>query len=250
MSLGQIFASEFLGTMVLLLLGAGVCATNNLNKSKGKGSGWVLINFGWAFAVFAGVYVAFSTGGHLNPAVTIGKAVAFMMDGKTELATGVPVTAANIAIYIIAQFLGAFVGAVLAWATYKKQFDADADPAAKLGCFATGPEVRSPGWNVVTEAVGTFVLVFWVFVSGGTESGLGPLGVALIIFAIGASTGGPTGYAINPARDFAPRLAHQVLPIPGKGSSDWGYAWVPFVGPILGAIIAALIAVPYMGMFA
>lgn len=238
----QIFLSEFTGTALLLLLGAGVCATNNLNKSKGKAGGWLLINFGWGLAVFVGVYAAWRTGGHLNPAVTIALAIA-----DKDLATGVPATAGNIAIYIVAQLLGAFVGAVLAWAAFKKQFDATEDPGAILGTFSTGPEVRSYGWNVVTEALGTFVLIAFVLVAGNTPAQVGPLAVALVIVAIGASLGGPTGYAINPARDLGPRIAHAVLPIPHKGSSDWAYSWVPIVGPIVGAIAAALIIPPIVG---
>lgn len=244
---GQIFLSEFLGTAVLLTLGAGVVATNLLPKSKGRGTGWLMVNFGWGFAVFAGVYVAYSTGGHLNPAVTIAKVVAHSFDSSVTLngpaigKGGVAVTFANVMIYIIAQLLGAFVGAVLAWLAYKKQFDEDLDPALKLGVFSTGPEERSYGWNVVTEAIGTAVLIVWVLVAGSTSSGLGPLGVAIIIVAIGASLGGPTGYAINPARDLGPRIAHAVLPIKGKGSSDWAYSWVPIVGPIIGAILATVL---------
>lgn len=206
-----------------------------------------MVNFGWGFAVFAGVYVAYSTGGHLNPAVTIAKVVAHSFDSSVTLngpaigKGGVAVTFANVMIYIIAQLLGAFVGAVLAWLAYKKQFDEDLDPALKLGVFSTGPEERSYGWNVVTEAIGTAVLIVWVLVAGSTSSGLGPLGVAIIIVAIGASLGGPTGYAINPARDLGPRIAHAVLPIKGKGSSDWAYSWVPIVGPIIGAILATVL---------
>lgn len=235
--------SEFLGTAVLLLLGGGVVANHLLPKSKGKGGGWLLINIGWGFAVFAGVYVAYATGGHLNPAVTIAKVVAHMFDDSVTLAGDIAVTGANVAVYILAQFLGAFVGAVLMYLTYKKHFDEDCDPALKLGVFSTGPEIRSYGWNVFTEAVGTAVLIIWIFVSGATEnaSGLGALGVAIIIVSIGASLGGPTGYAINPARDLGPRIAHAVLPIKGKGGSDWGYSWVPVVGPIIGAIVAVVI---------
>jgi len=244
---GQIFISEFLGTAVLLLLGAGVVATNLLPKSKGRGTGWLMVNFGWGFAVFAGVYVAYATGGHLNPAVTIAKVVGHMFDSSVTLngpaigEGGIAVTALNVTIYIVAQFLGAFVGAVLAWLAYKKQFDEDLDPALKLGVFSTGPEDRSYGWNTVTEAIATAVLIIWVFVSGYSASGLGPLGVAIIIVVIGASLGGPTGYAINPARDLGPRIAHAVLPIKGKGGSDWAYSWVPVVGPIIGAIVATVI---------
>ena len=244
---GQIFLSEFLGTAVLLTLGAGVVATNLLPKSKGRGTGWLMVNFGWGFAVFAGVYVAYSTGGHLNPAVTIAKVVAHGFDPSVTLngpaigKGGIAVTFANVMIYIIAQLLGAFVGAVIAWLAYKKQFDEDLDPALKLGVFSTGPEDRSYGWNTVTEAIGTAVLIIWVLLAGSTTSGLGPLGVAIIIVAIGASLGGPTGYAINPARDLGPRIAHAVLPIKGKGSSDWASSWVPIVGPIIGAILATVL---------
>ena len=237
----QLFWSEFLGTAVLLLLGGGVVATNLLPKSKGKGGGWLVINWGWGLAVFAGVYVAFRSGGHLNPAVTIAKAVGHAFDSSVELAPGVAVNATNILVYIVAQFLGAFVGAVLCWLTFKKHFDEDCDPALKLGVFSTGPEIRSYGWNCLTEAIGTAVLVLWVFVSGHTETAVGPLGVALIIVVIGNSLGGPTGYAINPARDLAPRIAHAILPIKGKGGSDWGYSWVPVVGPIIGAIVATVL---------
>ena len=238
---GQIFWSEFLGTAVLLLLGGGVVATNLLPKSKGKGGGWLLINWGWGLAVFAGVYVAFRSGGHLNPAVTIAKAVGHAFDSSVELAPGVAVNATNILVYFVAQFLGAFVGAVLVWLTFKKHFDEDCDPALKLGVFSTGPEIRSYGWNCLTEAIGTAVLILWVYVSGYTETAIGPLGVALIIVVIGNSLGGPTGYAINPARDLGPRIAHAILPIKGKGGSDWGYSWVPVVGPIIGAIVGTAI---------
>ena len=238
---GQLFWSEFLGTAVLLLLGGGVVATNLLPKSKGKGGGWLVINWGWGLAVFAGVYVAFRSGGHLNPAVTIAKAVGHAFDSSVELAPGVAVNTTNILVYFVAQFLGAFVGAVLCWLTFKKHFDEDCDPALKLGVFSTGPEIRSYGWNCLTEAIGTAVLVLWVFVSGHTETAVGPLGVALIIVVIGNSLGGPTGYAINPARDLAPRIAHAILPIKGKGGSDWGYSWVPVVGPIIGAIVGTVL---------
>ena len=238
---GQLFWSEFLGTAVLLLLGGGVVATNLLPKSKGKGGGWLLINWGWGLAVFAGVYVAFRSGGHLNPAVTIAKAVGHAFASAVALAPGVAVNTTNILVYIVAQFLGAFVGAVLCWLTFKKHFDEDCDPALKLGVFSTGPEIRSYGWNCLTEAIGTAVLILWVYVSGYTETAIGPLGVALIIVVIGNSLGGPTGYAINPARDLGPRIAHAILPIKGKGGSDWGYSWVPVVGPIIGAIVGTAI---------
>lgn len=236
-SLGSIFLSEFLGTMFLILLGVGVVATHLLTKSKGKGGGWLMINFGWGLAVFVGVYVAYGTGGHLNPAVTLGLWAA----GKTEFMPGIPVNLATICTYIVAQFLGAFVGAVLAWLVYKKQYDEHENQAEILGTFCTGPEIRSYGWNVVTEAIATFVLVAWVLVSGCTKTAVGPLAVAMVIVAIGASLGGPTGYAINQARDLGPRIAHAVLPIKGKGGSDWSYAWVPVVGPTIGGILAGVV---------
>lgn len=247
-NLWDVFASEFFGTTMLLLLGAGVVATNLLPKSKGRGGGWLMINWGWGLAVFVGVYAAWKTGGHLNPAVTVAKVVAYWFDPEVTLngaavgsATAVDVTFGNVLVYFAAQFLGAFVGAVLAYLAFKKQFDQDCDPALKLGVFSTGPEVRSYGWNLATEAIATSVLIVFVMVAGGTPIDVGPLAVALVIVGIGASLGGPTGYAINPARDLGPRIAHAVLPIKGKGGSDWGYAWVPVVGPIIGAVVAVVV---------
>jgi glycerol uptake facilitator protein len=237
-SIGEAFLSEFLGTAVLLLLGAGVVANVILPKTKGFGGGWLLINFGWGLGVFTAVYVAFKSGAHLNPAVTLGIWAA----GKDEFAPGIEVNAANGFMYITAQFAGAAVGAALAYLAYKKHFDEDADPGVKLGVFSTGPELRSYGWNFVTEVIATFVLVFWVVISGNTPAQIGPLGVALVVVAIGASIGGPTGYAINPARDLGPRIAHALLPIRGKGSSDWSYAWVPVLGPAVGGILGGLLA--------
>ena len=243
-TLTQIFASEALGTFLLILLGCGVVAGVVLPTSKAKDSGWIVITMAWGLAVFVGVYAAYKTGAHLNPAVTIGLAVA----GR-DLAEGIPASATNIMVYFAAQMLGAILGATAVWLTYKKQFDQKADAAAKLGVFATGPAVRSYGWNVVTEAVGTFVLLAWIIASGKTPSGLGPLAVALVIVVIGLSLGGPTGYAINPARDLGPRIAHAILPIPGKGGSDWAYSWVPIVGPIIGAVAAGLIVPHIAGLF-
>jgi len=237
-SIGEAILSEFLGTATLLLLGAGVVANVILPKTKGFGGGWLLINFGWGLAVFTAVYVAFKSGAHLNPAVTLGIWAA----GKEEFAPGIEVTAANGFLYIAAQFAGAAVGATLAYLAYKKHFDQDAEPGIKLAVFSTGPELRSYGWNFVTEVIGTFVLVFWVVISGNTPAQIGPLGVALVVVAIGASLGGPTGYAINPARDLGPRIAHALLPIRGKGSSDWGYSWVPVLGPAAGGILGGLAA--------
>ena len=236
MTIGDAFVSELLGSAVLILLGAGVVATAILPKSKGFNGGWLLINFGWGFAVFAGVYVAYKSGGHLNPAVTLGLFVAGL-----DYAKGLDPTVSNMFIYFAAQLIGAFIGAVLAYLAFKKHFDEDADPATKLGVFATGPAIRSYGWNFVTELLGTFVLVFWVIVSGKTPSALGPLAVALLIVGIGASLGGPTGYAINPTRDLGPRIAHFVLPIKDKGSSDWAYSWVPIAGPLAGGVLAGLL---------
>ena len=226
---GQIFLYETLGTAMLLLLGCGVVATAILRDSKGYGGGWLLINFGWGLGVYAGVYVAFVSGAHLNPAVTISQ---WMMGN---------ITAGQVPVYFAGEFLGAFLGAVIAYLAFKLHFDAEEDPGAKLAVFSTGPAIRNYGWNLVTEIVGTFVLIFVILISGGTPTEVGPLFVALLVVGIGASLGGPTGYAINPARDLGPRIAHAVLPIKGKGSSDWGYSWVPVVGPIIGAIIATLV---------
>ena len=226
---GQIFLYETLGTAMLLLLGCGVVATAILRDSKGFGGGWLLINFGWGLGVFAGVYVAFPTGAHLNPAVTV-----------SQLMVGA-ITGGQAIFYFLGEFVGAFLGAVVAWVAYKQHFDVEEDAGAKLAVFSTGPAIRSYGWNLVTEIIGTFVLIFLILVSGGTPSQVGPLFVALVVVGIGNSLGGPTGYAINPARDLSPRIAHAILPIPGKGSSDWGYSWVPIVGPIIGSVLATLL---------
>ena len=229
LSLGHIFLYETLGTMLLLLLGTGVVATAILKSSKGEGGGWLLINFGWGLGVFVGVYVAFPTGGHLNPAVTVSQ---WMMGN---------INAAQAFTYFGAEFLGAFLGAVLCWLAFRDHFDAEEDPGKKLGVFSTGPAIRNPLWNAITEVIATFVLIFWVLISGGTPTQVGPLAVALVVVGIGASLGGPTGYAINPARDLGPRIAHAILPIKGKGTSDWGYAWIPVVAPIIGAVLATLL---------
>lgn len=234
--IGEVFLSEMLGTALLLLLGAGVVANAILPKTKGFGGGWLLINFGWGLAVFVGVYTAFRSGAHINPAVTIG-----LWAGGLDFAPGVEASAANAAVYLGAQLLGAFIGAVLAWLVYREHFEVDADPAVKLAVFSTGPAIRSYAWNFVTEVIATFVLVFWVVVNGETPSELGPLAVSLVVVGIGASLGGPTGYAINPARDLGPRIAHAVLPITGKGSSDWSYSWVPVLGPLVGGVLGGLL---------
>ncbi len=236
--MGEVFLSEVIGTGLLLLLGAGVVANVILPRTKGFGGGWLLINFGWGLAVFVGVFAAYRSGAHLNPAVTLG----LLANGADEYAPGVAVTLTSTLVYLVAELLGAFLGAVLAFLCYKNHFDEPADPAVKLGVFSTGPEIRSYGWNFLTEVVGTFVLVYIILQFGNTPHEMGPLAVALLVVAIGASLGGPTGYAINPARDLGPRIAHAVLPIKGKGSSDWGYSWVPVAGPIVGGVLAGLLA--------
>ncbi|MFC8598512.1 MULTISPECIES: MIP/aquaporin family protein [unclassified Isoptericola] len=246
----QAFWSEILGTATLILLGAGVVANVILPRNKGFDGGWLLINFGWGLAVFAGVFVAYKSGAHLNPAVTIGLFTAdlpfYSVTGPGGAITAtIEPTVGNMFIYFGAEMIGAIIGAVLAFIAYKKHFDEEAPAPIKLAVFSTGPEIRSYGWNFVTEVLATFVLVFFVVVSGKTPSGLGPLAVALIVVGIGASLGGPTGYAINPARDLGPRIAHAFLPIRGKGSSDWSYAWVPVAGPLVGGVLAGLLGAAY-----
>ncbi|MFS0698805.1 MIP/aquaporin family protein [Cellulomonas sp. 179-A 4D5 NHS] len=249
-TMAQVLMSEVVGTALLILLGAGVVANVILPRNKGFDGGWLLINFGWGLAVFVGVYAAFRSGAHLNPAVTIGLFAAQEPFASARVGERLEVTVeptfSNMLLYFGAELLGAFIGAVLAYLAYKKHFDEDADPATKLAVFSTGPAIRSYGWNLVTEVLGTFVLVFWVVGSGRTPSGLGPLAVALVVVGIGASLGGPTGYAINPARDLGPRIAHALLPIRGKGSSDWSYAWVPVVGPLLGGLLGGLAGAAYV----
>ncbi len=234
----EVFVAETFGTMLLLLLGTGVVANVALAKTKGNNGGFLMVNFGWGLAVFAGIYVAALSGAHLNFAVTMG----LLFNGDTaEYAPGVDKTLVTTLAYLAAQMIGSILGAVLCWLSYKQHFDAEPEPANKLGVFATGPAIRSYGWNLVTEIIGTFVLVFVIISMGSTPSELGPLAVALLVVGIGASLGGPTGYAINPNRDLGPRIAHALLPIKGKGSSDWAYAWVPIVGPIIGGSLAGII---------
>jgi glycerol uptake facilitator len=233
------FLAEVLGTMLLIILGDGVVANVVLNKTKGQSSGWIVITTGWALGVTVAVYaVGTFSGAHLNPAVTIGLASI----GKFSWGL-VPV-------YIGAQMLGAFLGATIVWLAYLPHWRETPDPAAKLAVFCTGPAIRSPVSNIITEVIGTAVLVLGVLAiltpknlnpDYGWNVGLGPALVGVIVWAIGLSLGGPTGYAINPARDLGPRLAHAVLPIAGKGGSDWGYAWIPVVAPIVGGVIAALL---------
>ncbi len=227
----QIF-SEFLGTAMLILLGSGVCAAVNLEKSKAQASGWIVIAAGWATAVTIAVYASSFMGpAHLNPAVTIGMAVA----GNFAWHLVVP--------FIIAQILGAMAGAALVWLTYLPHWAETKDQGAILGTFATGPAIRNLPANLISEVIGTFVLVFVLLAFGQTTfaDGTNPLVVGILILAIGLSLGGATGYAINPARDFGPRLAHQLLPIANKGTSDWGYSLIPIVGPIIGGVLAAIV---------
>jgi glycerol uptake facilitator protein len=240
-NIGVVFLSEIVGTAMLVLLGCGVVANVALAKNKGLGGGFLMVNIGWGLAVFAGVIVAYNSGAHLNPAVTLGLAAS----GASEFGSGVPVNVVSVLVYIAGEMIGAILGAIVVWLAYKQHFDAEPEPANKLGVFSTGPAIRSYGWNLVTEIIGTFVLVFVVIASSGGRQGesgglaaLGALPVALLVIVIGTSLGGPTGYAINPARDLGPRIAHFILPIKGKGSSDWAYSWVPVVGPIIGGVIA------------
>ncbi|MGG2464958.1 MIP/aquaporin family protein [Streptomyces sp. RGM 3693] len=246
---GDIVVGEVIGTAVLILFGSGVCAAVTLHHSKAKGAGWVVIAFGWGLGVLAGAYTAAPlSGGHLNPAVTLGSAVA----GGTPWA--------KVPLYVLAQLVGAVLGAVLAWALYFAQFAANAEPGKAqptLGVFATTPEIRRPVANLVTEVIATVGLVLPLLFFGRNQgiglgqvpgarvgvygSGINVLLVALLVVGIGLSLGGPTGYAINPARDLGPRIAHAVLPIPNKGPSDWGYAWIPVAGPLLGAVLSGLV---------
>lgn len=231
----SIFFSELMGTALMILLGCGVGANVSLARSKGFGGGWLLINFGWGLAVFAGVYAASYSGAHLNPAVTVGLWIA-----GQNFAPHIAATLGNFVTYVCAQLVGAMIGALLTWVAYKKHFDSETDPQTRLGVFATIPAIRTRGWNTATEALATFVLVYVVLVLGKTPSGLGPLAVALLVVGIGASLGGPTGYALNPARDLGPRIVHALLPTSRKGGADWGYAWVPVVGPLIGGLVAGL----------
>jgi glycerol uptake facilitator protein len=244
--------AEFVGTVILILFGNGVVANVVLNQTKGNGSGWIVITFGWGMGVFVAVFCTSRfSGAHLSPAVTVALAVA----GKFPWGSVLP--------YCIAQLGGAFVGASLIWLFYREHFAITPDGNAKLACFCTAPNIRAISTALFCEIVGTFMLVFPIFLMSqpslrfdhgtagsegalpGAQLGLGAIGalpVGLLVFAIGLSLGGTTGYAINPARDLGPRLAHAVLPIPNKRDSDWGYAWVPIVGPLIGAIIGGLAA--------
>ena len=238
----QAYIGEFIGTMILIILGDGVVAGVLLRNSKAENSGWIVITFGWGLAVAVAVYCVFQfSGAYINPAVTIAAAVT----GGLEWAL-VPG-------YIIAQFLGAFVGGVIVWLAYLPHWPETEDEGLKLGVFCTAPAIYNTPANIITEIIGTFMLVFGIFgivanagtVEGGAAAvigtGLNPLLIGLLVLGIGLSLGGPTGYAINPARDLGPRIAHAVLPIAGKGGNDWGYSWIPVVGPIIGGIIGAVL---------
>ncbi|KPC60125.1 MIP/aquaporin family protein [Streptomyces chattanoogensis] len=246
---GDIFVGEVIGTAILILFGAGVCAAVTLHHSKARGAGWLVIAFGWGLGVLAGAYTAAPlSGGHLNPAVTVGSAVA----GGTEWS--------KVPLYVGAQLTGALIGAAAAWALYYAQFAANSErdkAQPTVGIFATGPEIRHPAANLVTEIIATVGLVLPILFFGENKgigigqvpgdragvygSGINVLLVALLVVGIGLSLGGPTGYAINPARDLGPRIAHALLPIPNKGSSDWGYAWIPVAGPLIGAVLSGLV---------
>jgi len=230
----QKFIAELVGTALLILLGDGVVAAVLLNRSKAQNSGWIVITTGWAMAVAMAVYaVGRISGAHINPAVTIGLAVAGDFPWS------------QVPAYLIAQFIGAFIGAILVWAAYYNHWAVTEDYDLKRAVFCTAPNIRNYAANFITEVIGTFTLVFVVQALGAVKeassSGLTPLLVGLLVWGIGLSLGGPTGYAINPARDLGPRIAHAILPIPGgKGHSDWGYAWIPVVAPIVGGIIGAV----------
>jgi glycerol uptake facilitator protein len=227
----DIFPAEVIGTAILILLGDGVVAAVLLAQSKAQNSGWIVITFGWGMAVAMAVYaVGQFSGAHLNPAVTLG----FAFQGTTEWS--------DVPAYIAGEFVGAFIGATLVWAAYSNHWRATEDPGLKLAVFCTAPAIRNTAANVITEIIGTFLLVFGVLaiVANELTAGLAPLLVGLLVLAIGLSLGGPTGYAINPARDLGPRIMHAILPIPGKGPSDWGYAWIPVVAPIIGGVLGGL----------
>ncbi|MCX4618947.1 MULTISPECIES: MIP/aquaporin family protein [Streptomyces] len=236
MSNGDIFVGEVIGTAILILFGAGVVAAVVLNHSKAKDAGWVVIAFGWGFGVMAGAYTAAPlSGGHLNPAVTLGIAVD---TGEWD----------KVPVYVAGQMAGAMLGALLCWLVYYAQFEANAEEDISqptLGIFSTTPAIRRPVANLLTEIIATMGLVLPILAFGLTkglgESGTAILIVSFLVVGIGMSLGGPTGYAINPARDLGPRIVHALLPIPRKGTSDWGYAWVPVVGPLIGGALSGLL---------
>ncbi|KHE67373.1 MIP/aquaporin family protein [Halobacillus sp. BBL2006] len=225
------FVAELIGTMILIIFGGGVVGGVVLKNSKAEGAGWVVITIGWGLAVAMAIYAVGSfTGAHINPAVTLG------------LASIGDFPWSKVPIYITAQMIGAFIGACIVFLNYLPHWDKTEDQGAKLAVYSTDPAVRSPFSNLLSEMIGTFVLLMGILFIGANEftEGLNPLIVGLLIVAIGMSLGGATGYAINPARDLGPRIAHALLPIPGKGGSDWGYAWIPVVGPILGGVYGSV----------
>ena len=226
------FLGEFAGTALLIIMGCGVVVNVLLTNSKGQNSGWIVITFGWAMAVFLGVYASTKLGGsgHLNPAITI----ALTAFGDFDSSLLQP--------YIIAQFAGAITGATIAWLAYKQHFDVTSDADLKMAVFCNSPAIRNVGYNLITEIIGTFILTFGALTMSKPAASMGTLDalpVGLLVLGIGLSLGGPTGYAINPARDLGPRIAHFFLPIPGKRDSDWSYSWIPVLGPIAGALVAA-----------
>jgi glycerol uptake facilitator protein len=226
------FWAEFFGTAIILVFGGGVVANVVLNKTKGNNSGWIVITFGWAVGVFTGVLIAAPfSGAHLNPAVTLALVIAHKFSINL------------LPVYMTAQLLGAMFGALLVWLAYKKHFDETTDADTILAVFVTAPNIRSFGFNIITEAIGTYVLSLAVLYMAQPEVGLGALNalpVAIVVLGLGLSLGGPTGYAINPARDLGPRIIHFLLPIKGKRDSDWKYFWVPIIGPFAGASLAAI----------
>jgi len=232
------FMGEVVGTAVLILLGDGVVAGVLLNKSKAQNSGWIVITWAWAMAVFMGVITSIAvTDGvaHLNPAVTVG----FAAVGFGDIAWS------EVPELIAGEFIGAFIGALLVWLSYLPHWPETEDPGLKLAVFSTGPAIRNYGMNLLTEIIGTFMLVFGVIALApqGIGGGVGgPFAVGILVLVIGMSLGGPTGYAINPARDLGPRIMHFILPIAGKGDSDWGYSWVPVIGPLIGGVLGGLAA--------
>jgi glycerol uptake facilitator protein len=229
------FVAETIGTAILIILGDGVVAGVLLARSKAQNAGWIVITFGWGLAVAIAVYaVASVSGAHLNPAVTLALAINGGIDW------------ADAPLYFAGEFLGAFIGAVIVWLHYLPHWEVTDDPGLKLAVFSTGPAIRNTTANMISEIIGTFVLVFGILAIGGPSAPITPLVVGFLVLAIGLSLGGPTGYAINPARDLGPRIAHAVLPIAGKGKSDWAYSWIPVVGPLTGGAIGA---VAYTALF-
>jgi glycerol uptake facilitator protein len=229
----DIFPAEVIGTAILILLGDGVVAAVLLAHSKAQNSGWIVITWGWGMAVMVAVFaVGQFSGAHLNPAVTIGTAVI----GNTEWS--------DVPAYLGGEFVGAFIGAALVWAAYSNHWAATEDPGLKLAVFCTAPAIRNTVANFITEVIGTFMLLFGILAITANDvdvvTGLAAFFVGLLVLAIGLSLGGPTGYAINPARDLGPRIMHAILPIPGKGPSDWGYAWIPVIAPLVGGVLGAL----------